>query len=679
MAIAKPVKILRFDRFGKNLGHVNVLTAEHMEDLTGVDTLTITTLDDVEKGDHFVWIDDSGKPREHIADTIERTHDVNATPITTVTCINSICELWGDWISEKRPSGTIAAMLASVLDGTRWTVGTCGNFGTYTATSFYHVSIREAVASLADICGGELETVIEFDGSTVTARKISIIQQRGASSTTKRYTWTKDIIGVKRTVESANPVTRVYGYGKGEETEGGGYGRRITFADINGGKEYVEDAAQTAIWGHYDANGNVVPEVGVFISEDTTSKMQLLNLTRAYLETNKYPLVSYDVSVVDLAQFGREWERVALGDRVAVIDKGFSDDGVRISARIAKITRDLVTHSTAVEFGSKAEPLTKTFKAGYSPVSYDMSGHTLNTDSNAYSVITYNGVMYFIRPDYVPAVNDPLGMYVAGSDDSIKRIKLLHEVGSGYTQNYDAAWTRTELAEVVAVKFHDVIQPVRCVRFFYEFSNVIEIDAAKLDTSDETYLDYMFYNCTSLEAVTGLDQWNTSNAVSFDGMFENCYRLKRLDVSGLDTANVFNFEGMFFACYDLVEITGLDRWDTSSAISYNYMFYACASIQTLDFSAFRTNNGVYIFAMIGNFDQSGNITGSLTTIYASSLWDVSKLDNEFMFGWCNSLVGTAPNGKMYRFTDNDGYENRDDSINARLATASTRGYFTLKS
>ena len=109
--------------------------------------------------------------------------------------------------------------------------------------------------------GGELETRIETDGVKVTHRCIGVRASRGDQGSPKRFTWTKDIVDIKRTVGSANPKTRVYGYGKGVETDTGGYGRRLTFGDINGGKDYIEDAEATKVWGHPDGSGGILPAV----------------------------------------------------------------------------------------------------------------------------------------------------------------------------------------------------------------------------------------------------------------------------------------------------------------------------------------------------------------------------------------------------------------------------------
>lgn len=357
MALAKKVNFTRFSRFGANLGRLTYTAATHEDATDGTDELKIRCDEDLGKGEYLVWVDRQGVVHEHIVDAIERLHDDNGKPYTSVTCINSINETWDDYIEDKRPSGSVAVALTSILAGTRWEVGNCDQPGSASHT-FYHVKVREGLSDLLKTWGGELETVIETDGVRVTHRYVRVVAKRGNQQSPKRFTWTKDLISIKRKTGSANPKTRVYGYGKGVETDGGGFGRRLTFGDINGGKNYVEDTSATEVWGHPDGNGGIAPAVDVYVNEQCEDAAQLLAETNDYLERAKTPLVSYEASVIDLFAFGRDWESVAVGDCVAIIDKGFSAAGIRLKGRVSQIERDLVTADTTVTFGNLVDALT---------------------------------------------------------------------------------------------------------------------------------------------------------------------------------------------------------------------------------------------------------------------------------------------------------------------------------
>lgn len=371
MALTRRIGFARFSRWGENLGRLDVSEAEHLESLDGTDELNITCSDDVNKGDRIVWIDLRGVCHEHIVDETSRAHDSTSKTATKATCINSLNELWDDWVDDKRPSGAVDAAISAVLSGTRWEVGACDVERTASRT-LYHMSAREAISDVVEAWGGEIETEIEHDGASIVSRKLSVKKARGDQQSPKRFTWTKDLVSVTRAVESDNPATRVYGYGKGVETESGGYGRRLTFADVNGGKEYVEDEEATKIWGHLDDEGNIVASCTSFIDEQCEDAAQLLRETKDYLATVKDPRVSYTANVIDLQAFGRDWEGVGVGDLVSIIDKGFSADGIRLKGRVSSITRNLLTGDASVTFGNLSEAMTSAFES----ISSTLKSHT---------------------------------------------------------------------------------------------------------------------------------------------------------------------------------------------------------------------------------------------------------------------------------------------------------------
>ena len=356
MALIRRIGFTRFSRWGDNLGRLTVSAATHIDALDGTDELGITCAEDLVKGDRIVWIDLQGTCHEHIVDTIDRVHDDDGAPETQAVCINSVNETWDDWLDDKRPSGSVSVALASILADTRWEVGTCDQGGSASRT-FYHESVREGLAGIIETWGGELETLIVHDGASIVSRRVGVRAKRGNQSSAKRFTWTKDLVSVKRSVASDNPKTRVYGYGKGVETESGGYGRRLTFGDINNGKDYVEDAEATTVWGHPDGEGGILPAVASYVNEQCEDAAQLLQETKDYLEQVKEPKVTYTASVIDLYAFGRSWEGVGVGDDVAIIDKGFSAEGVRLHGRVSQIERDLLTGDATVTFGTLTDTM----------------------------------------------------------------------------------------------------------------------------------------------------------------------------------------------------------------------------------------------------------------------------------------------------------------------------------
>lgn len=376
MALIKRIGFTRFSRWGANLGRLNVTAAKHAEALDGTDEIKITCKDDVNKGDYIVWVDAKGITHEHIVDEVDRTHGEDGTVETAFTAVNSIAELWDDWTDDIRPSGTVGVALERALLGTRWTVGTC-DLAAESSVVLYHQSVRESIAEILGAWGGELETEIVTNGSDVIARRVGVRALRGNQSSPKRFTWTKDIKTITRTVSSENPKTRVYGFGKGVETDSGGFGRRLTFESINDGKAYVEDAEATKIWGHPGAGGVILPACTSYVNEQCEDEAQLLAETQAFAKTAAEPKVSYTASVIDLHAFGRSWEGVGLGDKVAIIDKGFTADGIRLTGRVSQIERDLISADTTVTFGNLSDSMADMWQS----VSQTLRDNTRNSAS----------------------------------------------------------------------------------------------------------------------------------------------------------------------------------------------------------------------------------------------------------------------------------------------------------
>ena len=377
MAIT-PVSFTRFSRHGDNLGRLHVLAAKHTDALDGTDKLELTCTEDLTKNEYVVWHDRQGVWHEHIVDAFKRTHDDTGAPLTVATCINSIAETWDDYVEDKRPSGEARVALTSILATSRWEPGICTQQGSASHT-FYHISVREAIQELLQVWGGELETVIEVDASGVTRREARIRATRGNQYSSKRFTWTKDLITISRDVASDNPKTRLYAYGKGEQTEAGGYGRRIGIESVNDGLPYVEDAEATAIWGHPMPDGTIKPSDGVFIDDQCTDPSVLLAEVRAALEVSKVPVVSYTADVLDLVSFGREWEDVGVGDQVAIIDHEFNEEGLRLRGRISKVERDLLTYDTTVTFGTLVDAIANPWQSLQSKLS-SLSRRSANWD-----------------------------------------------------------------------------------------------------------------------------------------------------------------------------------------------------------------------------------------------------------------------------------------------------------
>ncbi len=374
------------DAYVSTIGPEELLALTHTDELNGEDSVDIATTFALKQGYRLVWADRLGKVHEHVCQDPKGLHAGGDT-VYTDTAINSICETYGDYIEDKRPYGYGFLQALNVCLGpTRWTAGTVDQTGTVDkGLTFYHTSAREALQSILK-CGGELETEITVSGGRVTSRKVGIRSHRGAKGGHRRFTYTKDLTSVSR-AEHYGAITACYGYGKGIETDTGGYGRKLTFGDINNGKNYVEDATALKLYGRPDGMGGHTHVFGQYENPNCEDAATLLAETRAYFDSRKEPGMTYEADAVDLMQFGRDWEGVAVGDDVQIVDTCFSP-ALRCEGRVTKLVTDELGGSMRVTLGNVTETITDMLLAQQQKVS-SLSKRSSNWDVAASTPPSY--------------------------------------------------------------------------------------------------------------------------------------------------------------------------------------------------------------------------------------------------------------------------------------------------
>lgn len=320
-------------------------------EVNGENALSLTCLAALDKGDRIVWQDRMGRWRENVVDGVTETRAAAGIVYTYYCPSSAQVELSGDYLEDKRPLNTTASVaMASALSESRWTVGTVADLG-QNGTNFYHTNAWQAIHDVADTWGGELSFEIAVSGSAVTARRVSLRGRVGADNG-KRFTYTKDLVSVTREVDEGNVCTALYGYGKAPESTDddgnltGGYERKLTFGDVNGGKNWVGDADALARWGRPDGRGGKTHVFGDVEFGDCEDARELLSLTRGELKSRCTPKVSYEVDAVSLARAGEGFEGADEGDTVLVIDKAY-DPPLRVQARITKVEEDQLAEGGA--------------------------------------------------------------------------------------------------------------------------------------------------------------------------------------------------------------------------------------------------------------------------------------------------------------------------------------------
>ena len=170
---------------------------------------------------------------------------------------------------------------------------------------------------------------------------------------------------------------------------------------------------------------------------------------------------------------------------------------------------------------------------------------------------------------------------------------------------------------------------------FYRYSGTeLNGELSNLDTSNIISMEYMFTNCFNIASLD-LSSFDTLKVTNMSYMFNNCERLTSLDLSSFDTSKVTNMSYMFYYCRKLASLD-LSNFNTSNVTNMSYMFYRCPLV-TLDLSNFNTSNATNMSNMFNgcekltSLDLSSFDTSNVTTMgqmfqYCSLLTDIKELN-----------------------------------------------------
>lgn len=152
------------------------------------------------------------------------------------------------------------------------------------------------------------------------------------------------------------------------------------------------------------------------------------------------------------------------------------------------------------------------------------------------------------------------------------------------TANRVALWIRSSIKQVSCVT---LVGGKGLVDASYLFSNCGRlkiIDMRYLDARRVTIFTEAFCYCMGAEMIL-LPNTGLPALVECAGAFFACFKLRKLDLKGVNTSKVENMSYMFSNCNSLVELD-VSGIDTSSVTSFESMFMQCQSLKTLDVSHF---------------------------------------------------------------------------------------------
>lgn len=344
-----------------------VVSAKLHEEINGEHSLTLVTTQKLDKGCRLVFktVGRRGveKWHEYAVAGIDSDHHIGNVVLYTYYCVWSLQEdLQGIIVSAmpgvQSPVTALWGLAAVLSSQTRWNIGTV-SISTKGGASMYDRSAWDALSVLAENWDCEIDVRIVVNSTTgvVTFRYVDISSHLGDEDAVYRFDFGANISSITRKVDDTPYYCRVTPRGKGEQTEGGGYGRKITIASVNGGDDYLTYSGMLneALLKNPDGT-TLYPTLKIENSKCETPE-ELLAWAQGVIADYCTPKVSY---TVDAYRAVREdgtddgYLDLQLGDNVYVVDEGF-EGGLRFESRIVAMDRDLLDERNNVVQISNAQ------------------------------------------------------------------------------------------------------------------------------------------------------------------------------------------------------------------------------------------------------------------------------------------------------------------------------------
>lgn len=344
------MKLFLFNNDEKLIGTVSPLEGIQNEEINKIQTIECTVVysELIEKASYIGHKDYSDNRIFHLY-KIDHVTKTSTTDVKIVGVHTFFDDMESDgYVKDFRPTNReLVGVLTTILDGSRWQLGTVNIQRRYTG-NFYYVTRKEAISKLIEATQIEIKPRLEFSRGKITGRYLDVFTRLGGRNG-KVFVHGRDLLTVSEKKSQGAIYTAVVGRGKGEETDTGGYGRRISFKDVEWrrtsgqpvdkpvGQEYVEIPAMTELYGF---EKGTKPRIKIVEFQDETDKEKLLRLSYEWLEKNSRMQVEYSAKVLNVGN-------LELGDTVGIFNPKL---GIKYETRVFKVKRNLVDNKLT-EFG----------------------------------------------------------------------------------------------------------------------------------------------------------------------------------------------------------------------------------------------------------------------------------------------------------------------------------------
>ena len=105
------------------------------------------------------------------------------------------------------------------------------------------------------------------------------------------------------------------------------------------------------------------------------------------------------------------------------------------------------------------------------------------------------------------------------------------------------------------------------------------------NTSKVKDMSGLFSKCSKLIlSKKNIQKLVTNNVEYMVGLFNECTTLDKIDVSLWNMSNIKDISGMFYKCTSLKSLSGIDNWHFNDEFKYENTFDQCPNIKTDEFN-----------------------------------------------------------------------------------------------
>lgn len=259
-------------------------------------------------------------------------------------------DLKGQVLRDIRPTKVTAAeAFNKILENGTWKVGV-SKATTTSSANFYYKSVLSSFSEALKKWDCEFIPHIEFKDGKILSKTINLYDKI-SNDNGKWFEYGDELLTV--VAETDKDIYTAYiGLGKGEQTEKGGYGRKIKFdgviwekakgkpVDKPVGQDFVEIKKASKLWGYPDGT----PKLGIVEFSDVEDREELLNKTYLYAKENCRPKLQLKSTVISQGL-------VEIGETCTIIR---NDLNIRYKTRIFKIKKNFLNSDLiSFEFGDK--------------------------------------------------------------------------------------------------------------------------------------------------------------------------------------------------------------------------------------------------------------------------------------------------------------------------------------